>query len=127
MKYTFKEISCYIPEIYGNKKRPESEQIKIYWRYPTAEEVREIRKRTNPKVNFKDGKVVADGIEIEIIVDDLLAVKKLVTTIENLEVNGQQIKDGEILLKTPGMNGVVQEISTEILSQMDKVRTVSKN
>jgi hypothetical protein len=127
MKIVFKEENIFIPGFNGNKKLPDSEQIKIYWRYPNSEEVKDIRTRSNPKVVFEGKKISERGMEIEIIINDLLAVKKLVSRIENLEVSGQRILDGEILIKTAGLSGLVTEISTEILGNMDIVRENSKN
>jgi hypothetical protein len=127
MKLTFKEINVYIPAWNGNKKLTESEQIKIHWRYPSAEEVKDIRKPSDPKTVVRKGKIVADEMEMSVKLDDLYAIRTLITNIENLNVLNKDITDGAELLKTPGLNGLVQEISTEIMAEMDKVGANSKN
>jgi hypothetical protein len=127
MKLTFKEINVYIPSWNGNKKLPETEQIKISWRYPSAEEVKEIRKPSDPKTVVRKGKIVADEMEMSVKLDDLFAIRTLITKIENLNVLNKDVTDGAELLKTPGLNGLVQEISTEIMAEMDKVGANSKN
>jgi hypothetical protein len=127
MKLTFKEINVYIPAWNGNKKLSESEQIKIHWRYPSAEEVKDIRKQSDPKAVMRKGKMLTDEMEITVKLDDLFAVRTLVVNIENLNVSGKDITDGAALIKSHGLNGLVQEISTEIMVEMDKIGANSKN
>jgi len=127
MRVTFQERNRYIPKWNGNRKELESEQVVIIWKYPNAEEVKDIRRNSNPKVSMRGGKIDKDSVEIEIKVDELLAVKKLVVDIEKLNVNGKDIKDGADLILEPGLNELVQEISAVIMMEMDKVRANSKN
>ena len=128
MKITFKEINCFIPEWDKNKKQPESEQIKIYWRYPNSQEVKAIRHTTNPRMEMDaETKKDVKSMYVEMKIDYIAAVEMLVERIENLEVNGKAIENGKALIQTPGLNGLFQEVSAEILFEMDKIKANSKN
>lgn len=131
MKVTFKEENCFIPEYNDNAKQPESEKIKVYWRYPDSNEHKDIRGWKNPRVliNDKKSKSKKDDnvMEVEVCIDSLLAVTKLVTRIENLEVNGKKITNGEALVKIAGMNALTEEVSAEILACMDRTGESLKN
>jgi hypothetical protein len=131
MKIIFKEENLFIPTYNGNAKQPESEKIRVYWRYPDSAEVKDIRGYKNPRmvVNAKKGKgKKADNeMEVEVFVDYIIAVKKLVTRIENLEVNGQKIESGEILAMTAGMNALTDEVAAEIIAGMDRTQDALKN
>jgi hypothetical protein len=131
VKVIFKEENCFIPEYNGNAKQPDSEKIKVYWRYPDATEVKDIRGVKNPRmlVGGKKAKAknIDDTMEIELCIDTLLAVTKLVTRIENLDVNGKRVENGEALVKTAGMNALTEEVSAEILACMDRMKDALKN
>ncbi len=130
MKITFREENIFVPEFEGNDKLPESEQIKVYWNYPNSAEAQDIRGFRNPRMTIsgKKAKKKADeAMEVEVFVDSILAVKKLVYKIENLEVNGQRIETGEVLTLTKGMAALVSEISAEILATMDRTKDDLKN
>ena len=128
MKITFKEINVFIPEWDKNKKQPESEQIKVYWRYPNSQEVKAIRHTTNPRMEMDaETKKDVKSMYVEMKIDYIAAVEMLVERIENLEVNGKAIETGKALIQTPGLNGLFQEVSAEILFEMDKIKANSKN
>ena len=128
MKITFQEFNVFIPEWNKNKKQPESEQVKVHWRYPNSQEVKQIRYTTNPRMEMDpETKKDVKNMFVEMKVDYHAAVEMLVERIENLEVNGRLIETGKALVNTPGLNALFQEVSAEILFVMDKVRANAKN
>lgn len=98
MDYNISLENEYIPEWNGNKKLPSEQQVKVIWTWPTAYDIEDcVRKEisvNNPVVKIQYFKLVENCVK----------------EIKNLKVCGKILKNGNDILKHPGLADLCNEI-----------------
>jgi hypothetical protein len=109
MKLTISKEFEITPDWNGNLEEDAENQIKVRCRYFTAGERDDI---IYPKVVQRDGET-----EVWFEADRRKAIEKGVIEIQNLSVNGKEIKAAKDLIGTEGLGDLYQELATEIISR----------
>lgn len=108
MKLLIEKEYQYIPEWNGNKKDDK----------PIAFNMRALTEFERDKVitqRYVDGKLETTTNRSE-------AVRLATISIDNLSVNGVEVKTAKAFLDTPGMSSLIAEIATEVI-----INTVKKD
>jgi hypothetical protein len=117
MKIEVKDREVFIPSWNGNKDAPESDQVKVHYKYlPQGDRSRYIRVE-------KETKFSADGKpEMALYQDQAGLTKAMVTLVENLTVGKTEVKTANQLYETPGVPAaLVAEIEGHMLSAEPEV------
>lgn len=117
MKIEVKDREVFIPQWNSNKDAPESEQIRVHYKYLNqGDRSRYIRVEKETKFS-SDGKP-----EMALYQDQAGLTKAMVTLIENLTVGKTDVKTANQLYETPGVPAaLVAEIEGHMLSAEPEV------
>jgi hypothetical protein len=112
MKIKLSRTDIYIPNWNGNRSLPESEQVKIEYRFMTCEE-EERFSLIRPIYNVSDGKTQEISINYEAHANDIwrTCVKKVNGLVDE---TGAEIIDPKKVAEIPGMYNLITEIVAEI-------------
>ena len=112
MKIKLSRTDIYIPNWNGNRSLPESEQVKVEYRFMTSEE-EERFSLIRPVYNMADGKTQEIAVNYDIHANDIWRV--CVKKVNGLQdENGAEIADPKKVAEIPGMYSLITEVVAEI-------------
>ena len=116
MKVKVARDDVYVPKWRDNRKLPETEQIKVYFKYMTAAQEERF---TIFKPKYNDDKT--DKVDIEIIVDEVAVWNECVTKIEGLvdEKTGKPITLPSVVSEMPHSYQLITEVTAYIRRNLE--------
>ncbi len=112
MKIKLARTDTYIPKWNGNRSLPDSEQVKIEYRYMTCEEEERFSK-IRPVYNMAEGKAQEITVNYDLHANDIwkVCIRKVNGL---LDENGAEVTDPKKVADIPGMYGLITEVVAEI-------------
>lgn len=112
MKIKLSRTDIYIPKWNGNRSLPESEQVKVEYRFMTCEE-EERFSLIRPVYNVADGKTQEVSVNYDLHANDIW--RACVKKISGLQdENDTEITDPKKVADIPGMYSLITELVAEI-------------
>lgn len=112
MKIKLSRTDIYIPKWNGNRSLPESEQVKVEYRYMTCEE-EERFSVLRPIYNMAEGKTQDVAIDYKTFANDIW--KACVKKVSGLQDEaGAEITESKKVADIPGMYSLITEVVAEI-------------
>ena len=112
MKVKLSRTDIYIPNWNGNRSLPDSEQVKVEYRFMTCEE-EERFSLVRPRYNMVEGKASEVEIDYKTFANDIW--KTCVKKVSGLyDEAGTEITEPKKVADIPGMYSLVTEVVAEI-------------